>query len=162
MIKLVEMFAPVEGAINTPKAHLDLYHSMNLELHNLDNQFLPDVLKTEYVDMEFDDSDSHFLIFDGDVAVGIVDFDFHIDVIYIEALYIKEEYRNKGYGTAAIKYIQEFVNAFFDFEEKRFIPISLGIRTGNVKAKGFYEHLGFKSYNENLILESYQDNNEIR
>ena len=82
------------------------------------------------------------ILLEEDVVIGYVLLSFTYsnevggEVVWIEELYLKESYRGKGYGTAAIKWvIQEYQN-----HVKRF---RLEVTAENTGAKKLYEQLGF-------------------
>lgn len=59
-------------------------------------------------------------------------------VAYLEGLYLKEPYRNKGYGKRIIKMILSWC------KENGFKELGTDAELDNTKAQDFYESLGFE------------------
>ena len=67
------------------------------------------------------------------------------DIIFIDELFVKKEFRNKGIGSASIKYI---IDKFGD----NAALLILDVEPGNEKAKRLYKQIGFKlNKNETLV-----------
>ena len=64
---------------------------------------------------------------------------FSTNVIEIEALFIREEYRNKGTGKKLIESVEKWSKDNFDD-----YIIELHAINNNINAIDFYKHLGFK------------------
>jgi len=69
------------------------------------------------------------------------------DIIFIDELYVKKEFRNKGIGSGCIKYIlNEFKN--------NAALLMLAVEVGNEKVEKLYKKMGFKLYkNKTLFYE---------
>lgn len=69
------------------------------------------------------------------------------NIIEIDELYIKKEFRSKGIGTNFIKYLKD--NKFGNL-----VALQLEVTPTNTKARTLYENLGFKLHkNTTLTLE---------
>lgn len=64
------------------------------------------------------------------------------NIVDIDELYIKKEFRSQGIGTNFIKYLAE--NKFGNS-----VALQLEVTSGNVKARKLYESLGFKLHKNN-------------
>ncbi len=69
------------------------------------------------------------------------------NIVFIDELYVKEEFRSKGIGTNFIRYLKDtkFGNA---------VALQLEVTPGNTKARKLYESLGFQLHkNDTLTCE---------
>ena len=68
------------------------------------------------------------------------------DTFKINALFVKEEYRDKGIATDLMNKIIE------DVDQRNITNIEIGVLSNNVKAKKLYEKFNFKTYKEIMSL----------
>ena len=86
--------------------------------------------------------------YDGKIAgYGNISFTYSIEgggnVVFLEELYIKPEYRNKGIGTEYFNFIHT------NFPAKRY---RLEVTDCNIKAKQLYEKLGYTYLNYKQMI----------
>lgn len=69
---------------------------------------------------------------------NIVDGCLSTPVVYLEGLYLKPEYRNKGLGTQLIKKLRNWCS------DQGYSELATDTQITNIKAQQFYEKLGFE------------------
>ena len=89
--------------------------------------------------------ENYYFIKDGDTVVGHVEYYVEEETVSISTLYIKEEYRGKGYGTWCIDYIK------VDGKSKRAKIITIGVYLTNKAAERLYSKLGFEPYHQAMV-----------
>lgn len=89
--------------------------------------------------------ENFYFIKDGDTVVGYVEYYVGEETVRIYTLYIKEEYRGKGYGTWCIDYIK------VDGKSKRAKIITIGVYLTNKAAERLYSKLGFEPYHQTMV-----------
>lgn len=83
----------------------------------------------------FDVGNEYFILYEEDTAVGIIKMLKETDdTCEMSAIYILDEYRNKGYGRQALVYLNEIL------KPKK---LYLWVLKDNEKARRFYEKNGF-------------------
>lgn len=68
------------------------------------------------------------------------------DVLFIDCLAVKEEYRGKGIGHRMLDYMKSIV------KEKNFDGLELQVNAKNISAKRMYEKYGFREKSINMEL----------
>ena len=113
-----------------------LYGSLNNERHQKE-------IEQAFASQDFF---CYFLAGNGDRILGLVELASRniVDgcssspVAYLEGLYLKEEYRGKGFGKEAIGIILQWC------KEKGFSELATDAELTNLKAQKFYQALGFQ------------------
>ncbi|TCL55015.1 ribosomal protein S18 acetylase RimI-like enzyme [Kineothrix alysoides] len=91
--------------------------------------------KQEFLESNTNQAIRYYLIFEGEIAVGIIKIELKDEkTCEISSLYLLEAYRGKGYGTEVIEYIKSVFNG---------CKIIIWVLEENVKAKLFYEKNNF-------------------
>ncbi|MEQ8189561.1 MAG: GNAT family N-acetyltransferase [Candidatus Eremiobacterota bacterium] len=69
------------------------------------------------------------------------------NIIYVDELFVKEEWRSKKIGTSFFNYLLE------NFRDKA-TALKLEVTPRNVRARKYYEHMGFKETRNIHLLKS--------
>lgn len=67
------------------------------------------------------------------------------NILYIDEIYVLPEYRSQGIGSRFVKYI---INSKFN----NYVALHLEVSPQNKKAKKLYEQLGFKPYQNEVLI----------
>lgn len=94
----------------------------------------PEKRKQEFIDSCGCENVFYYIMYEANIAVGIVKVVDEPVTYEIASFYILEQYRNKGYGKQVISYLEK------ELDKKR---IRLWVLEGNTKARRFYENNGF-------------------
>jgi ribosomal protein S18 acetylase RimI-like enzyme len=95
-----------------------------------------------------------WLIFDGKTPVGyvVLCFGYSLEFLgrdaFVDEFYLRENYRGRGWGARAMRFVEEVAN---DLEIK---SLHLEVTRQNVKAKAFYQKLGFQDRAHHLMTKS--------
>lgn len=89
-----------------------------------------DKRKEEFMDSLANDNIQYYLVFENDIAIGIVKLIMEDNICEISSIYFLKEHRNKGYGTETIKYLMK------KYYDKRIV---LWVLENNVNARLFYK-----------------------
>jgi len=79
------------------------------------------------------------------ILINIWSNEFGGNIVNIDELYIKEEFRGKGVGTNFIQYL--ITNKFAES-----VALALQVNPENKKARALYEKLGFKKDKSDLLV----------
>ena len=121
-------------------------------LYELNELFENETSKEEM--KKFMNQNNHEIIciaYSGSVAVGyctgliVKSICYKNSRIDIEALFVKEEYRNKGFGKALITYMEK------EASSKNITHFHINTNNGNTVAKSFYKKIGYKETGEILL-----------
>lgn len=103
----------------------------------------PEKRKHEFIDSCGYENIFYYIIYEDNIAVGIVKVADELDTYEIASFYILEQYRNKGYGKQVVAYLEK------ELDKKR---IRLWVLDGNIKARRFYENNGFVNTGTTRII----------
>jgi ribosomal protein S18 acetylase RimI-like enzyme len=92
----------------------------------------------------------HFLESDGVVAGYIVvtfgfSLEFHGRVALVDELYVREEFRGRGLGKAALAFVEALC------QEEGVAALHLEVDRGNSRAQGLYRQAGYKDHDRFLL-----------
>ena len=126
-----------------------VFYSMSCCEHNVDKSHFINAF--EYCLKDNPYSKLFIIEYDGKIAgYGNISFTYSIEgggnVVFLEELYIKPEYRNKGIGTEYFNFIHT------NFPAKRY---RLEVTDCNIKAKQLYEKLGYTYLNYKQMIKEH-------
>lgn len=99
--------------------------------------------KEEFLNSVTNDNIQYYLVFENEIAVGIVKILTGNGICEIASLYFLTEYRNKGYGTETLNYLKKIYHDCI---------IILWVLQENVGAREFYEKNHFVETGETRMI----------
>ena len=100
--------------------------------------------------IELDDFSVYFILSDGKTAGYLILQ--HKNPLYVQSLYLLEDFRGKGIGRKVFEFIRKTA------KENRTEKIYLGCYPENTKALGFYEKMGGKITEKDIGHENNREN----
>ncbi len=105
------------------------------------------VVKDFYKNYILDENKFLYTCKDDDVIIAYIYVYLDNSLAVIDALYVSDNYRNKGIATKLIEYALSWIN------DKKCKSIDVSVINANISAKKLYEKFGFKTYKEVKRLE---------